>query len=181
MSYEQQLEKGIELLHEGDYDPALDISRKLQKMEPESADGFHLEGMIFQRLNQWEESINALNEAIELDDEKSGYFNLRGFGFLQLDKLNKAKEDFDKAVDLDDSPAAHRNIVLYKIMSDQGNEGIQYLLERIRDNPKDVENWILMGDLMARAGQRDKAKSYYQQANKMDPDNNYVKQQLAEI
>ena len=181
MNYEQQLEEGLSLLHEGDYDPALDISRRLQKMEPETSDGFHLEGMVFQKLNQWEKSINALDNAINLNEEKSGYYNLRGFAYLQLNELEDAKRDFDQAIDLDDSPAAHRNLVLYKIMSDQGNEGIQYLLGLIRENPKDVENWILMGDLMARAGQTAKARTYYEQANKMDPDNNYVKQQLKEV
>ncbi len=180
MKYEDQLEEGLALLHEGDYDHALDISHRLQKMEPETADGFHLEAMVFQKLNQWEKSIDALNTAIELEDQKSGFYNLRGFAQLQLDELEPAREDFEKAIDLDDSPAAHRNLVLYKIMSDNGNEAINYLLDRIRNNPKDVENWILMGDLMQRAGQDEKARTYYQQAQKMDPENDYVKKQLSE-
>jgi Tfp pilus assembly protein PilF len=36
-----------------------------------------------------------------------------------------------------------------------------------------------MGDLMQRAGQEEKARTYYQQARKMDPDNEYVQKQLA--
>ncbi len=67
------------------------------------------------------------------------------------------------------------------IMSDEGNEAITYLLGRIKENPKDVENWILMGDLMQRAGQGAKARTYYEQAQKMAPDNEYVKEQLAEM
>jgi tetratricopeptide (TPR) repeat protein len=181
MTFEEQLEEGLSLLHEGDYDHALDIAHQLQSMEPESVDGYHLEGMVFQKLNQWEKSIDALEKAIEKDEEKSGLYNLRGFANLQLENLDKAIEDFDKAIDLDDSPAAHRNKVLYMIMDDQGNEAITYLLERIKKNPKDVENWILMGDLMQRAGQNAKAKTYYQQASKMDPENEYVKEQLAEM
>ncbi len=180
MKYENQLEEGLALLQEGDYDPALDIARQLQKMEPESADGYHLEAMIFQKLNQWEKSLKALDKAIALEQQKSGYYNLRGFGHLQLDELEAAKTDFEKAIDLDNSPAAHRNLVLYKIMNDQGNEAITYLLNRIRETPKDVENWILMGDLMNRAGQTAKARTYYEQAKKMDPTNEYVHQQLAE-
>lgn len=181
MKFEDQLEEGLSLLHEGDYDHALDIAHQLQKMEPESVDGYHLEAMVMQKLNQWEKSIDALEKAINKDEEKSGLYNLRGFANLQLENLDVAIKDFDKAIDLDDSPAAHRNKVLYMIMSDQGNEAITYLLERIKKNPKDVENWILMGDLMQRAGQSAKAKTYYEQASKMDPDNEYVKNQLAEM
>jgi tetratricopeptide (TPR) repeat protein len=181
MNFEDQLEEGLSLLHEGDYDHALDISRQLQKMEPESVDGYHLEAMVMQKLNQWEKSLEALEKAISKEEEKSGLYNLRGFANLQLENLDEAREDFEKAIDLDDSPAAHRNLVLYKIMSDQGNDAITYLLDRIKKNPKDVENWILMGDLMQRAGQGAKARSYYEQAQKMDPDNEYVREQLAEI
>jgi tetratricopeptide (TPR) repeat protein len=180
MNFEDELEEGLALLNEGDYDHALDISHKLQKMEPNTADGYHLEAMVFQKLNQWEKSIQALDTAVALEKEKSGYYNLRGFAKLQLDKLESAKKDFEEAVDLDDSPAAHRNLVLYMIMDDQGNEAIEYLLNRIKQNPKDVENWILMGDLMQRAGQGEKARTYYQQAQKMEPDNEYVQNQLAE-
>jgi cytochrome c-type biogenesis protein CcmH/NrfG len=150
-------------------------------MEPESVDGYHLEAMVMQKLNQWEKSIGALEKAISKDDEQSGLFNLRGFANLQLENLEEAKSDFEKAIDLDDSPAAHRNLVLYKIMSDKGNEAISYLLDRIRNNPKDVENWILMGDLMQRAGHGAKARTYYEQAQKMDPDNSYVQEQLEEL
>ena len=181
MKFEEQLEEGLSLLHEGDYDHALDISHQLQKMEPQNADGFHLEGMVFQKLNQWEKSIEALTKAIKRNEEKSGFYNLRGFANLQLENLDEAKTDFDKAIDLDDSAAAHRNRVLHMIMSDEGNEAITYLLGRIKENPKDVENWILMGDLMQRAGQGAKARTYYEQAQKMAPDNEYVKEQLAEM
>jgi len=181
MTFEEQLEEGLSLLHEGDYDHALDISYQLQKMESQNADGYHLEGMVFQKLNQWEKSIEALEKAIKRNDQKSGFYNLRGFANLQLENLDEAKEDFDKAIDLDDSASAHRNLVLYKIMDDQGNEAITYLLGRIKENPKDVENWILMGDLMQRAGQGAKARTYYEQAKKMDPENEYVANQLAEM
>ncbi|MDR8392867.1 tetratricopeptide repeat protein [Aliifodinibius sp. S!AR15-10] len=181
MSFEETLEEGLASLREGDFDEALDIAHSLQKMEPQAADGFHLEAMTFQKLNQWEPSIEALDKAIKLEPEKSGYYNLRGFAQLQLEQLADAEDDFKKAIDLDDSPAAHRNLVLHKIMNDQGNEAISYLLDRIRNNPKDVENWILMGDLMQRAGQGEKARSYYEQAKKMDPENEYVQGQLDEL
>lgn len=181
MSFEEKLEEGLAALREGDYDESLDIAHSLQKIEPEEADGFHLEAMVFQKLNQWEKSVEALDKALELDPEKSGYYNLRGFARLQMEELDEAEEDFTKAIDLDDSPAAHRNLVLHKIMNDEGNEAIGYLLDRIRNHPRDVENWIMMGDLMQRGGQTEKARSYYEQAKKMDPENEYVNKQLEEM
>lgn len=181
MSFEEKLEEGLSALKENDFDEAMDTAKSLQKIESENPDGFHLEAMTLQKLTQWESSVNALEKAIERDPEKSGFYNLRGFAYLQMEELEKAKEDFQKAIDLDDSPAAHRNLVLYMIMNEQGQDGIEYLIGRIRKQPQDVENWILMGDLMQRGGSTAKAKSYYEQALKMDPENKYVKQQLEEI
>ncbi len=180
MKYEDQLEEGLSLLREGDFDHALDIAHQLQKKEPEYADGFHLEGLVFQKLNQWEKSLEALEKAIDLEEDNSGYYNLRGFANMQLENLDQAIEDFNKAIDLDDSPAAHRNKVLYMIMNGDAPKANEYLLNRIKQNPKDVENWILMGDLLQRAGQDEKAMGFYQQARKIDPDNEYIKEQLGE-
>jgi tetratricopeptide (TPR) repeat protein len=178
MSFEEKHKEGYELLHEKDLDKSLDVARRLQKMKPDAPEGFTLEAEVMQKLNQWDASIKSLNEAIELDIESGRLYNLRGYAFLNTDELEKAKEDFDRAVALDDLPSAHRNLVLYKLMSGNGQDAIAYLLDRIRTDPKDVENWILMGDLMKKGGHDAKAHSYYEQALKMDPHNEYVKELL---
>lgn len=178
MSFEEKHKEGYELLHEKDLDKSLDVARRLQSMKPEAPEGFTLEAEVMQKLNQWDSSIKSLNDAIELDAEDGRLYNLRGYSYLNMDEPENAKEDFDRAIKLDDLPGAHRNLVLYKLMSGNGKEAIQYLLDRIRAQPADVENWILMGDLMKKGGHEQKAKTYYQQAQKMAPDNLYVKEQL---
>ncbi len=178
MSFEETHKEGYELLHEKDLDSSLDIARKLQKMKPDAPEGFTLEAEVMQKLSQWDASIKSLNEAIELDIESGRLYNLRGYAFLNKDELEKAKEDFDRAIALDDLPSAHRNLVLYKLMTGKGQEAISYLLDRIRAQPRDVENWILMGDLMKKGGHDEKAGTYYEQALKMDPGNEYVKELL---
>lgn len=178
MSFEEKHKEGYELLHEKDLDKSLDVARRLQKMRPDAPEGFTLEGEVMQKLNQWESSITSLNEAIELDNENGRLYNLRGYAYLNQDDLEKAKQDLDRAVALDDLPSAHRNIVLYKLMTGDGQDAISYLLDRIRSQPRDVENWILMGDLMKKGGHDEKAMTYYEQALKMDPDNAYVKELL---
>jgi tetratricopeptide (TPR) repeat protein len=179
MSFEEKHKKGYELLHEQDLDHSLDIARDLQKMNPDASEGFTLEAEVMQKLNQWEPSIDSLNEAIERDSDNGRLYNLRGYAYLNSSKLEKASEDLKKAIELDDLATAHRNLVLYKVMSGDGKGAIEYLLDRIRNQPRDVENWILMGDLMKKGGHDAKAASYYEQALKMDPENEYVKKQLS--
>ncbi|MEX1063613.1 MAG: tetratricopeptide repeat protein, partial [Balneolaceae bacterium] len=105
-------------------------------------------------------------------------YNLRGYAHLNNNEPEKARENFEKAISLNDLPAAHRHLVLYKLMSGDGKTAIEYLLDRIKSDPRDIENWILMGDLMKKGGYEEKAKSYYEQALKMEPENDYVKNQL---
>ena len=40
MSFEEKLEEGLASLREGDYDESMDTAHKLQRMEPEAADGW---------------------------------------------------------------------------------------------------------------------------------------------
>lgn len=180
MSFEEKHKKGYELLHEKDLDRSLDMARELQKMNPDSPEGYTLEGEVMQNLGQWDTSISSFNDAIEKDPENGRLFNLRGYAYLNLDKPDEAEKDFERAISLDDLPGAHRNLVLHKLMNGEGEKAIQYLLDRIRAVPQDVENWILMGDLMKKGGHEKKAKTYYEQALRMDPDNKYVKNQLEE-
>lgn len=175
MSFEEKHKQGYELLHERDLDRSLDLARELQKMNPSAPEGYTLEAEVMQKLNQWDASIRSLDRAIDIDPDSGRLSNLRGYARLNLDELESAREDFERAIALENLPSAHRNLVLYKLMSGNAQEAVRYLLDRIRAEPIDVENWILMGDLMKKGGYEEKARSYYEQALKMDPDNEYVK------
>lgn len=178
MSFEEKHKQGYEMLHEKDLDRSLDMARDLQRLKPDAPEGFTLEAEVMQKLNQWDSSIEALGKAIKLDPESGRLYNLRGYAHLNKDEAEEARTDFETAIALSNLPSAHRNLVLYKLMTGKGQEAISYLLDRIRAEPRDVENWILMGDLMKKGGHDAKAKTYYEQAYKMDPENEYVKELL---
>ena len=180
MNFEEKLGHGFELLKEKDIDASLDVARELQKENPEDPEAFYLEALIMQQLNQYDMSIKSLDWAIKINDQESKYINLRGYARMQKEELEEAEKDFNKSIELDDSPSAHRNIIMLMLMTDRGQDAFAYLIDRIKKDPRDIENWILMGDMMKRAGQTDKARTYYEQALKMDPDNEYAMRQLEE-
>ena len=180
MTIEEQIEEGYRLLHEDDIDHALDVSRQIQKEKPDAPEGFALEAEVMQKLNQWDPSIKALNKALALDPESARLYNLRGYAYLQKEALKEAREDIERAISLQDLAVAHRNLVLCMFLEEKGGEALQYLIGRIKQNPSDVENWILMGDIMKKGGDHDKARTYYEQVLKMDPDNEYAQKQLEE-
>lgn len=180
MNFEEKLNKGFELLQEKDIDYALDVARELQKDQPDAPEPYYLEALVMQQLNQWVKSVEAIEKAIEMDAENAGYYNLRGNVLMQQEKLEDAEKDFDRAIQLSDLSSAHRNKVMLMLMTDRGQEAIPYLIQRIKNDPQDAENWILMGDMINKGGQTDKARTYYEQALKIDPDNEYAKRQLEE-
>lgn len=180
MNFEEKLNHGFELLQEKDIDHALDIARSLQKEDKESHEAIYLEALVMQQLNQYDLGVKIISKALKLDAENAVYHNLRGNMFMQTDKTDEAEEDFNKAIELSDLPAAHRNLIMLMLMTDRGKDAIPYLIERIKKSPQDPENWILMGDIISRGGQHDKAKTYYEQALKIDPSNEYALKRIEE-
>lgn len=180
MNFEEKLNRGFELLQDKDIDHSLDIARELQKDNPESHEAHYLEALIMQQLNQLDMSLKSIEKAMDLGENNAAYHNLRGNIHMQKEDLEDAEKDFDKAIELSDSSSAHRNKVMLMLMTDRGQEAIPYLIGRIKADPQDAENWILMGDMIKRGGQDDKARTYYEQALKIDPDNEYAQRQLEE-
>ena len=180
MNFEERLGQGFELLTEKDIDGSLDIARECQKEDPLNPEAYYLEGLIMQQLNQWDVSIDVLTKAIKLNDQESRYICTRGYAYMQKEDFEDAEKDIDAAIAIDDPAQANRYKIMLMLVTERGGEAFPYLIEQIKKNPKDVENWILMGDMMKRAGQEDKARTYYEQVLKMDPDNEYAQRQLAE-
>ncbi|MFA5669710.1 MAG: tetratricopeptide repeat protein [Balneolaceae bacterium] len=180
MNFEEKLNRGFELLQDKDIDHALDIARDLQKEDDKAPEAFYLEALIMQQLNQYDLSMKNISTALDLDADNAAYYNLRGNVYMQTEELEKAEVDFKKAIELSDSSSAHRNIVMLMLMTDRGPEAIPYLIGRIKKDPRDAENWILMGDMIKRGGQADKARTYYEQALNIDPENDYARRQLEE-
>ena len=181
MNIEEKLSRGFELLQEKDIDHSLDIAREVQKEAPDTPEGYYLEALIMQQLNQMDISFSCIEKAIDRSDNNGVYLNLRGHIHMMKEDLEKAEADFDTAIESSDLAAAHRNKVMIMLMTDRGADAVNYLIGRIKTEPRDAENWILMGDMIMKGGQNEKARTYYEQAIKIDPDNEYAQRQLEEI
>lgn len=170
MDFNEKIQEAIRLINEENFDDATTLAKEIQESDPESPDGFHLEAIALQHKFEWQESIKALNKAIENAPYDASLYSVRAFAKMSMEDLIGAEKDLDEAIDLEDYEPAHRNKVILSIIKNDSEAAINYLLDRIHNNPEDFENWVLMGDLMKKVGMDEKAETYYEQAKKINPD-----------
>lgn len=176
MNYQHELQHGLALIENQEFDTALQIAKRLQQMQPDSADGFHLAAIACQYRLRWEESIAYIDQAVALAKEHSQLFNLRAFALMSLNRYEEAEKDLIISIRFDDNPAAHRNFGMLKILQGNIAEGLNYLMDRIQTQPNDPYNWVVVGDLIMGEGLEKKALSYYQKALSLMPNDPYLQQ-----
>lgn len=163
-SYDSLIADGVKAVNEGNFAQAIEISKKAKSIDATSADAYHLMAIAYQHNQQWEESTKQCTEAINNSPYDASLYSLRGFAYLSQGKYYEAQADFEEAISLEDFEPAHRNLVILKISQNKSQEGIDYLVERIQKNPDDVENLELMGMLLDKVGDKEKAESYFKAA-----------------
>lgn len=167
MDYQTELQQGLAFVEDRQVDKALKSAKSLIFLDPKKADGYHLAAICHQYLQNWNSSIPFLDLAIQYQPTNDELYNLRGFAYLSRMQFSQAEYNFMLAIKFGDHSAAHRNLGLLFIMRGEIAEGLNYLMDRVKDEPKDPLNWILIGDLLAGEGFTEKAKTYYKQALNM--------------
>jgi tetratricopeptide (TPR) repeat protein len=165
---EQLLESGLKALESNDYNQAISISMDIQTKFPSASEGYHLEGLTHQSEQKWEESVKAFSKAIGESPYDPNLYNFRGFAYLNMGDMGKAEKDFKEAIELEDFEPAHRNYVLWLIVNDRIDEGIEYLTTRIQTKQDDADNFLMMGDLLSRAGYSENAETYFRKAEELN-------------
>jgi Flp pilus assembly protein TadD len=162
--FDDLLNEGAEHIGNHNFAAALETASRLKALDPDSADGFHLAAIAHQYQYQWTESLAELDKAVLNAPYDAGLYSLRGFAYMSLNEYKKAEADFLEAISLEDFEPAHRNMVLLRILQDRSEEAIQMLTDRIRKSPENADNLMMMGDLMERIGQPEKARSWFEAA-----------------
>lgn len=166
-SYDALIADGVHAVNEGDFTKAVEIAQKAKSVDNTSADAYHLMAIAYQHNQQWDKSIEQCSHAINNSPYDASLYSLRGFAYLSEGKYDEAQADFEEAISLEDFEPAHRNLVILKISQNKSQEAIDYLVERIQKNPEDVENLELMGMLLEKVGDLEKAKSYFKASDEL--------------
>ncbi|MGC8933346.1 MAG: tetratricopeptide repeat protein [Candidatus Methanodesulfokora sp.] len=102
-------------------------------MGGESAEVYYNRGVTFINYRKYEDAVEALSKAIELEPDLARAYYNRGIAFLNLNKFDEALRDFDKAWSMRE-----------KLFS-MGAEVVSAVLKAISANPelkKEAPTWI---------------------------------------
>ena len=98
---DEQLNQGIALLEEGQYDRAIAYFNKAIELNPRDADAYNNRGLAyFEGKGQYNKAIVDYNKAIELNPRSAAAYNNRGLSYFNKRDYEKAWDDVHKAQNL---------------------------------------------------------------------------------
>ncbi len=131
-------------------------------------------GNAYLMIGDYEESANYLSEALTYKDDPEIFYQL-GFVYFNQEEYEKAIDSFRKAKVLDPTL-----IAVYLLQSkaheklNQIEEALEILEEAIKINEMSTDLYIAAAELATKSKDYELADNYYQEALKLEPDNDRV-------
>ena len=126
-----------------DYTNALEHFELVRSREPNNVDALSRIGFIQRRLGKWDETVEAIAKAIELDPQNSTLVTSQGQTYLRLRRYREAERHFDRAISL------ARNVkdpylgkALLYLLRDGNIEKVQELFQESRGRVEQAA-WVL--------------------------------------
>ncbi|MEE8385161.1 MAG: tetratricopeptide repeat protein [Dehalococcoidia bacterium] len=83
-----------------DYTNALEHFELVRSREPNNVDALSRIGFIQRRLGKWDETLETIAQAIELDPQSASLETAQGYTYLWLRRYGEAERHFDRAISL---------------------------------------------------------------------------------
>lgn len=119
------------------------------------------------------------------EDEKSELYHAIGFSYQELYQFHNAIPYYKKSLETATDPfyfsGTMSELAECYVKSGTFDEGIEYLRQRIEENPHEVDSWSAMGDIYRLTEQLDQAIDMYEFALAIDPTNLQANMNLANV
>jgi len=170
----------IELIQKH-YDQALTFYQQALDKDPSSGDGLSGVMNTYFVQKQFDKAIAAANAQIAKSPNNANFYDLLGTALFNGKKdLPGAEAALRKAVELDKNNAdALEKLGKVQIQEGSADKALALYQQSIKDNPREVNFYILSGELYESKKDWDHAKSMYQQALSISPDHPLASNNLA--
>lgn len=170
----------IELIQKH-YDPALTFYHQALDKDPSSGEGLSGVMNTYFVQKQFDKAIAAANAQIAKSPNNANFYDLLGTALFNGKKdLPGAEAALRKAVELDkNNTDALEKLGKVQIQEGSADKALALYQQTIKDNPREVNFYILSGELYESKKDWDHAKSTYQQALSISPDHPLASNNLA--
>lgn len=161
----------------GKYAQAIREYEQLLTMGEENLAGIHLVsrlGSAYSALGDWENAIDYLEEAVEVDDTVDTLFQL-GFTYFQVKEYQRANECLYKVKEMD-----HSYTSLYPYLAkgldeeNQLDKASEIIEEGLLQDKTNYQLYLIGAEVELKRSNQVKAEQYYKLALELDPDNETI-------
>ena len=161
----------------GKYAQAIREYEQLLTMGEENLAGIHLVsrlGSAYSALGDWENAIDYLEEAVEVDDTVDTLFQL-GFTYFQVKEYQRANECLYKVKEMD-----HSYTSLYPYLAkgldeeNQLDKASEIIEEGLLQDKINYQLYLIGAEVELKRSNEEKTEQYYKLALELDPDNDTI-------
>jgi tetratricopeptide (TPR) repeat protein len=167
-------------LRQKQYAEAIKFFQEALDLESASTDG--LQGVMNSYLvqKQIDQAIAAARTQIAKSPNSSGFYDLLGTALFQKKDFGGAEAAFHKAVELDKNNSdALFKLAQVQVAAGSVSQALATDLQSIKDHPREIQFSLLAGMLYESQGNFDQARTLYQQALNIQPNNPLASNNLA--
>jgi cellulose synthase operon protein C len=165
------------------YAEAIDSYQQALQNDPSSADALSGVMNTYFAEKKFDLAVAAANSQIAKSPNNSNFYDLLGTALFNGKKdLPGAETALRKAVDLDKTNTdAIEKLGKVELQQNQPDQALALFQQAIKDNPRDVLFYTLVGEIYASKQNWDQAKAMYQQALGIQPDEPRASNNLAYV
>jgi cellulose synthase operon protein C len=165
------------------YSEAIKFYQQALDKNPASTDAMQGLMNVYVAQKQPDQAIAAARAQIAKSPNTAGFYDLLGTALFQYKKdLSGAEAAFRKAIELDKNNS-DALLKLGEVQAAQGSVGQALALyqQSIKDHPRDIQFYILAGEMYESQSDWTNARSMYQKALEIQPDNPPASNNLAYV
>ncbi len=164
------------------YPEAIKFYQQALDKEPTSTDALQGIMNVYLAEKQPDQGIAAARAQIAKSPNSTGFYDLLGTALFQKKDLNGADAALRKAIDLDKNNS-DALLKLGQVQAAQGSvtEALATYQQSIKDHPREIAFYILAGEMYESQSDWNNAKTMYQKALEIQPNNPLASNNLAYV
>jgi tetratricopeptide (TPR) repeat protein len=151
---------------------ALRLLDDILQLNPTIAAAHHLRACILERLDRFNEALQAYTQAVTLDPLYAAAYNNRGFLHMWMGTLNEAEKDYNRAMELNPTePLLFLNRATVRAAAGDADTALEDMARAITLDPKRALLFKTRGEIIHHLGQDPRAAiADFTRAIDLEPD-----------